>query len=63
VAYCRVTATHGGPGLGVAATGRPVSVHGMTMARIADGRIAEGWNCYDFLGLFQQLGMVAVAGA
>ena len=63
VALCRVTGTHTGAGLGVPPTGRPFSIHGMTMLRLADGKLVEGWNSYDFFGLFQQLGMVAMAGA
>jgi len=59
VAYCRVTGTHHGPNLGVAATGRPFEITGMTMLRVVDGRIVEGWNSYDFLGLYQQLGLLA----
>ncbi len=61
-AFCRVTGTHTGGGLGMPPTGRAFSIHGMTMIRVADGRLAEGWNCYDFLGLFRQLGIIA-AGA
>lgn len=56
VSRCRVTATHLGPELGFAATGQRVEFTGMTIVRIADGRIAEAWNAFDFLGLFQQLG-------
>ena len=57
-AYCRVTATHGGEGLGIAATGRSMSISGMVMARVEQGQIVEGWNCFDFLSLYQQLGVV-----
>jgi steroid delta-isomerase-like uncharacterized protein len=51
---CR--ATHRGDHLGVAATGQPVQFTGMTMARIRDGRIAEGWNNIDLLSMLQQIG-------
>jgi steroid delta-isomerase-like uncharacterized protein len=57
-AYCRVTATHRGEGLGIAASGRNVTITGIVMARIANGQIAEGWNSFDFLSLYQQLGIV-----
>lgn len=57
VVHCRVTGTHSGDGLGVAGTNRPVEFTGMTMARIVDGRIQEGWNTYDFLAMYQQLGI------
>ena len=56
--HCRVKASHGGDSLGVAATGRPVDFSGMAIARVRDGQIVEGWNCFDFLTLYQQLGML-----
>jgi hypothetical protein len=30
----------------------------MVFARVKDGRLVEGWNCFDFLSLYQQLGLV-----
>jgi steroid delta-isomerase-like uncharacterized protein len=51
--------THRGAGLGFGATGRTMQVTGMTFARIdADGRLCEGWNSFDRLGMLQQLGVV-----
>ena len=38
----RVTGTHRGPGLGMEATGRPVSFRGMTWMRFRDGKCVEG---------------------
>jgi predicted ester cyclase len=38
------------------ASGKPVNFSGMCMAKLADGKIAEAWNNYDFLTLYQQLG-------
>ena len=52
------TGTHRGDGLGFAATGRHVEFSGMTFVRVADGKLAEGWNNFDQLGMFQQLGVV-----
>lgn len=49
--------THLGPLNGAPATGRAVVVSGMSIERIANGRIVEGWNENDALGLLQQLGM------
>ncbi|MBD2700259.1 ester cyclase [Spirosoma sp. BT702] len=37
-------------------TGKPVSFSGLCMVRTKDGKIAEAWNNYDFLDLYQQLG-------
>lgn len=62
VARCRVRGTHTGEGLGFPASGRPVDFSGMTMMRIVDNRVVENWDCYDFLTLMQQVGMVNLAG-
>lgn len=48
--------THVGDGLGAKATNRRVQVAGIVMVRLVDGRIVEGWNSWDQLGLLQQLG-------
>jgi len=63
VTHNRVTGMHTGHTLGVAATGRPVVFEGMTIVRVIDGKIVEGWNCYDFLSMYQQLGVAAPLGA
>lgn len=42
-------------------TRKPVSFSGLCMIRVKDGKIAEAWNHYDFLGLYQQLGQKLVA--
>ncbi len=38
------------------ATGKKVSFTGICMVRVKDGKIAEAWNNYDFLNMYQQLG-------
>jgi steroid delta-isomerase-like uncharacterized protein len=58
VAHCRVTGRHTGDGLGVPPSGRRVEFCGMAMGRIRDGKLVEGWNCFDFLAFYQQLGML-----
>ena len=50
------TMTHSGDGLGIPATGKPVRSTGITIARIYDGQIVEGWDNWDQLGMWQQLG-------
>jgi steroid delta-isomerase-like uncharacterized protein len=50
--------THRGSGFGVAPSGRRVQVTGITIIRIADGKIVEAWNSLDQLGLLTQLGVV-----
>lgn len=57
-ARCRVRATHGGDSLGVAATNKQIEFTGIAIVRIRDGKIVEAWNNFDFLRLFQQIGMV-----
>jgi steroid delta-isomerase-like uncharacterized protein len=63
----RVTSrgTHRGPWLGIPATGREVSRPGIFIFRVADGKIAEIWDCTDQLGFVRQLGarVVLPAGA
>jgi steroid delta-isomerase-like uncharacterized protein len=58
VAHCLVTAQHTGHGLGMAPTGRTVEFSGMAMGRVRDGKLVEGWNSFDFLALYQQLGIL-----
>ena len=57
VAYCRVTGTHRGNGLPIPATGRPVALYGFAMCRVADDKVIEAWNCFDFLTMYGQLGL------
>jgi steroid delta-isomerase-like uncharacterized protein len=52
------TGTHRGNGLGFAATNKPVRFSGMLFVRVENGRLAEGWNNFDQLGMLQQLGVV-----
>jgi len=52
------TGTHEGTFMGIAPTGKRVSVSGMEMYRVEDGSIVEMWTSYDALGLFQELGLV-----
>jgi steroid delta-isomerase-like uncharacterized protein len=45
---------------GVPATGKRVSATGISITRYKDGKAAETWIVFDFLGMFQQLGVVPV---
>ena len=56
VAYCRVTATHTGAGLNIPATGQPIDMCGFAMCHVVDDVVTEAWNCFDFLGMYRQLG-------
>ena len=55
---CHVTGSHQGHNLGVAATGNNIDFWGMCMCRVRDGFIVEGWNSFDFLALYQQIGVL-----
>ena len=57
-AHCHVVARHVGEALGGPPTGKPVEIFGMAIVRVADGKLVEGWNCFDFLTMYQQLGWV-----
>lgn len=54
---CSVSGTHAGHGVAGAPTNRTVGFTGTCIARIENGRIAEGWNHFDFLSMYQQPGM------
>ena len=50
--------THKAELRGLPATGRAVTVQGIWIHRIADGKIQESWDNWDALGMLQQLGVV-----
>ena len=39
-------------------SGAPIEMSGSVMVRIADGKLTEAYNHWDFLGLFSQLGLL-----
>ena len=43
---------------GDSSTGKEVTVSGMTISRIENGKIAEEWELLDALGMLVQLGAV-----
>lgn len=53
-----MSGTHTGAWLGIAPTGKEVSIRLMVTQRIADGRIVEDWVLVEALGFFQQLGLI-----
>jgi steroid delta-isomerase-like uncharacterized protein len=57
----RVQGTHGGGGLGFAASGKPVEFRGMTWQRFASGKLVEGWDSWNQGELFANLRPVAAA--
>jgi steroid delta-isomerase-like uncharacterized protein len=54
--------THRGEVMGAAPTGREVSLRGINIFRVQDGRITERWGRLDDLGMLQQLGLAPSPG-
>jgi steroid delta-isomerase-like uncharacterized protein len=42
-------------------TGKRMDITGITIKRVADGKIAEAWTNFDALGMMQQLGLIPEA--
>ena len=54
--------THKGDLAGLAPTGKQTGGTGITVFRVADGKIAESWVNWDTLGMLEKLGVVQQAG-
>ena len=54
--------TQSGSWRGAAPTGKPITVTSINIARLTDGKIVEGWQNSDALGLVQQLGLIPTPG-
>ena len=54
--------THQGEFMGVPATGNAISIAGINIFRVAEGKIVEHWVQYDAMGLMQQIGGVPGIG-
>ena len=54
--------THQGPFMGMAPTGKQGAVTGITIDRLANGKVVESWYNFDALGLMQQLGVIPPMG-
>jgi steroid delta-isomerase-like uncharacterized protein len=54
--------THQGELLGIPPTGKQVRIGGISIFRLAGGKIAEQWEQLDRLALMQQLGVVPLPG-
>ena len=62
VARWRSVGTHDGSFQGIPATGKTVTTSGITVFRLADGKIVEEWSESDMLGMLQQLGAIPSPG-
>jgi len=58
----RATGTHTGELPGVPSSGKPIAISGITIYRVAGGKIVEAWEALDLLGMWQQLGVVKLPG-
>jgi steroid delta-isomerase-like uncharacterized protein len=56
-------ATHDGDLMGIPASGNAITGTGISIDRVADGKVAESWVQWDNLGLMQQVGAFETAGA
>ena len=54
--------THQGAFRAIASTGKPVTVMGINIFRIVNGKMVEHWGLADRIGALQQLGVVPAGG-
>ncbi len=59
-ARCTVTGTHRGEGIGVAPTNKSIEFTGLVLIKVKDGKFIEGWNQFDFMNMYQQLGVLSL---
>jgi steroid delta-isomerase-like uncharacterized protein len=52
--------THDGELMGIQPTGKQVTVSGLTISRLVDGKVVEEFQNWDTFGMMQQLGAVPV---
>jgi steroid delta-isomerase-like uncharacterized protein len=57
-----ISGTHKGEYRGISPTGKKVSIEGITINHIADGKIMDSYVSADYLGLLQQLGVAPAFG-
>jgi steroid delta-isomerase-like uncharacterized protein len=62
VTHWTATGTNKGSLMGMPATNTNATITGITIERIAGGKIVETWNTYDQVGMMQQLGVIQAPG-
>ena len=50
--------THQGLWLGIPPTGKEVSLSGIAITRVVEGKVVSDWGEFDIMGLLQQLGVI-----
>jgi len=58
IAYWTNTGTHQGEFMGIPPSGRTVTISGVDIHRLRDGRMAEHWHVIEELQMLQQLGVI-----
>ena len=53
----RARGTHQGNFGGIPATGKSMEINGITMFRVADGKVLESWGFTDMMSMMKQLGV------
>jgi predicted ester cyclase len=48
--------------MGMPPTGKSIAITGISIERIAGGKMAETWVNFDLLGMLQQLGIAPALG-
>jgi steroid delta-isomerase-like uncharacterized protein len=56
--HCVQRGTHLAPWRGIPASGKVVTIQMIVIHRVVESRIVEDWVLVDFLGVFQQFGIV-----
>ena len=62
VVFWNISGTHKGEFRGVAPTRKKVSVDGITIIQLADGKIMDSYVSMDMWSMMQQIGAIPVAG-
>lgn len=62
VALWNISGTHKGEFRGIAPTGKKVSVDGITISQLADGKIIDSYVSMDMWSLMRQLGAIPATG-
>jgi steroid delta-isomerase-like uncharacterized protein len=62
VALWNISGTHQGEFRGIAATGKRMSVDGITISQLANGKIMDSYVSWDMWGMILQLGAVPPLG-
>ncbi|MBO6540342.1 MAG: ester cyclase [Rhizobiaceae bacterium] len=60
--FGHIEATHSGPFMGIAATGKRVTIPYMDFWLVRDGKIADNWVSVDFPSILEQLGIDVFGG-